>query len=160
MKTIEIIDHMGVDVLTQPVLPPAIHGVNPRTIMGNSRWESVKREVRAKANHKCMCCGGHVKHVKGDWLESHEVYEVDLVSREFRVVGVVGLCHKCHMYIHQAYLRIQLAQGKVSRRAYDAIIAHGDVLLARSGKTKQVLTPQVLNDPRWCVLFNGTRYTC
>lgn len=45
-----------VTVLTQPPVPPALHYVNPRTIMGEFEWNKLKKQYRLLADHHCMNC--------------------------------------------------------------------------------------------------------
>lgn len=45
-----------VTVLTQPPVPPALHYVNPRTIMGEFEWNKLKKQYRLLADHHCMIC--------------------------------------------------------------------------------------------------------
>lgn len=68
---------MNFSILTQSPLPKSIHGINPRTIMGENAWNKLKKQKQIEANYHCMCCGDYVAHIPGDYLECHEVYSVN-----------------------------------------------------------------------------------
>jgi hypothetical protein len=79
----------NVDILAQTILPVALHGINPRTIMGDVAWNVIKKRAQQKANRHCMACGRFVAHKPGDWLECHEVYDFDLEKKEATIKNYV-----------------------------------------------------------------------
>ncbi len=149
----------SVEILTQTILPFSLHGINPRTIMGEAEWDKVKHRVQKESYHECMCCGRYIRHVPGDWIETHEMYSIDLDKHEFQLTGFVGLCNECHSYIHQGRLRILLMQGKISFADYERIIQHGNQLLQRFGLAKKDLPPEEIENPDWYLLYNGEKYS-
>ena len=148
----------SVTVLTQTILPFSLHGVNPRTIMGEDEWTKVKKETQKRTDHHCMCCGREVKHVPGDWIETHEMYSVDLESHIFELSGFVGLCNECHSFIHQGRLRILVTEGKMKMSEYERIIRHGESLLKQFGLSKLDLPGEEIKNPEWKLLHNGECY--
>lgn len=112
----------SVKVLTQTILPFSLHEINPRTIMGEKEWKKIKKDTQTKANHHCQCCGRYVKHISGDWLETHEMYNVDLEAHEFELTGFVGLCKDCHNYIH---VGTQKKLRKTSLQKSKAVFLYG-----------------------------------
>lgn len=148
----------SVQILTQTILPFALHGVNPRTIMGEAEWNKVKHQVQRESMHECMCCGRYIRHVPGDWIETHEVYNFDIDKKEVKLIGFVGLCGECHNFIHQGRLRIMVLQGRISIEEYRKIIIHGNRLLQRFGLTKQGLPADEIENPNWYLLYDGKKY--
>jgi len=148
----------SVGVLTQTILPFSLHGVNPRTIMGEEEWQKVKKETQKQADHHCMCCGRSVQHIPGDWVETHEMYSIDTEKHVFELSGFVGLCNDCHSYIHQGRLRILVAEGKMRMSEYTRIIEHGDKLLDMFGLSKHDLPGSEIENPEWRLLYNGELY--
>jgi len=155
----ELMQMRDVSLLSQTILPLSLHGVNPRKIMRTSEWNKIKKEKQALANHHCMCCGEYVSHVPGDWLECHEVYDIDLKNREFMLMDIVCLCKKCHAFIHQGRLGVLLSEGKVSREYYDEIIERGNKLLHDSNIEKRDLSSDEITNPNWCLVYNGKKYS-
>ena len=158
MPTSSLPNKDSVQVLTQTILPFSLHGVNPREIMGAAKWNKVKKDVQGKSGKRCMCCGRVIKHAPGDWIETHEVYRFDQEKREVKLVDFVGLCHECHSYIHQGFLRVQLSEGKITKAEYTRIIQHGESLLQSFGLTKNELPADEIENPNWYLLYNGQKY--
>ena len=158
MSTPALPNKDSVQILTQSVLPHSLHGINPRGIMGASKWNKVKKEVQNKSGKKCMCCGRDIKHVPGDWIEIHEAYHFNQEKREAELLDFVGLCHECHSYIHRGFLNIQLLQGNITKEQYMRIIQHGESLLQSFGLTKNELPAEEITNPNWYLLYNGQKY--
>jgi hypothetical protein len=149
----------NVEILTQTILPYSIHGVNPRVIMGESAWRKIVAEKQKEANHHCKSCGEYVAHVPGDYLECHEIYDIDSVKREFKLGGFVCLCKKCHQYIHQGRLRMLVAEGAITEKYYNEIITRGNKLLSDKGLKKNDFSPEEIKNPHWYLLYEGKRYS-
>lgn len=145
----------NIEVLTQPILPLSLHGINPRSIMGDYQWKKVKAKYRDKANHHCMICDRYVPHVRGDWLECHEHYtvipktitikngeKVDVL--EYQLDRFLSICHECHMYIHQGFLAIQVDEGTVTEDYFKVVIEKGDKLLQEHDMKKVHQRPDTL----------------
>ena len=157
-KEVSLPTKESVEILTQTILPFSLHGINPRTIMGTVEWEKVKHQIQKESYHECACCGRYIRHVPGDWIETHEMYSVNIDKHEFQLLGFVGLCHECHNYIHRGRLLVLLAQGKISKEEYIKIIEHGNRLLQRFGLTKNDLPVREIENPDWYLLYNGKKY--
>lgn len=127
-----------IKILTQPIVPQSLHYITPRSIMGFTCWEDLKKKYRIIANHHCMICNRYVSHTPDDWLELHERYEYDYENRIQKLVGYVSICHECHMYIHQGLLQIQLTNGDISYEQYEKILNKGDSLLNKLKCNKKV----------------------
>jgi len=93
------------ELLTHPNLPKPLHGVNPRTVMGQKWWNEKRQEAYAKNNYCCWACGTHKSvSLYRDWLEAHEAYEVDYPNGRMEIKEIVALCHACHNFIHSGRL--------------------------------------------------------
>lgn len=147
-----------IEILTQPIIPIYLHGVNPRSIMGDNRWNKIKKEVQKEANHHCMICGDFVSHKHGDWLNTHEIYEYDYDNFIQKLNGYVGICTSCHEFIHQGHLNIQYHNGFVSEEERNAIIKKGNELLSMFGLKKENMPDDVLKNKNWKLLFENNFY--
>lgn len=149
----------NIKILTQTVLPKSIHNINPRTIMGTVAWNKIKKEKQKLANHHCMCCDEFVPHVPGNYLQCHEVYDIDMGKRQFRLVDIVCICGKCHDFIHLGRLQMLLKEGKISREYYGEILERGNKLLKENGLKRENLPLAEINNPSWCLVYNGKTYS-
>ncbi len=105
-----------------------------------------------------MCCDEYVPHIKGNYLECHEIYKIDIENHEFELVDVVCLCKKCHSYIHKGLLQQNLFKGIITKEYYQMIIDRGNRLLAEKGLTKQDLSPEEIRNPEWVLRYKGEIY--
>lgn len=145
------------EILTQHVIPKALHGVNIRNYWGKSsaRWKKLGKETREKQGNQCMACGREVPHKAGDWLELHEEFSYDYENRVAVIDSMVCLCGKCHSYIHQGNLKMRMCEGKVSRVYVDDVIKHGDAILANHGLEKQGLSMEFFGANGWKLMYEG-----
>jgi hypothetical protein len=112
--------------------------VCPRLILGKAWWDRERRAAFARTGGRCEACGVHRSDLKvRPWiLEGHEVYRVDFVRGRATYVETVGLCHRCHSFIHRGRLRILYESGKVTRTEFLLTVKHGLEVLVRSGLGK------------------------
>ena len=146
------------EVLTQTILPFALHGINPRTIMGQYKWNKIKKEAQSIANHHCQACGRYVEHIPGDWLECHEEYNIDMKNHVFSIKNFICLCKECHNYIHQGRLRMLLLDGTIDEEYYNKIISHGESILKEHGLSKKDLPKDEIENPEWKLEYDGYLY--
>lgn len=124
-ETEKVIKKIMVKELTQSILPFSLHGINPRTIMGDQEWNKIKKQKQKEADHHCMICGCYVPHTPNDWLECHETYDIDKNKKEFKLKDVICICHKCHSFIHSGRLEILYQENKITLDEYNEIIEKG-----------------------------------
>ena len=82
-------------LIAMPNIPRPLHGVNPRTLLGASTWNHMRKFCYAKADNTCEICGykpSNLRHRHG-----HEVYEIDYVKGTAKFVKVCCVCSLCHL---------------------------------------------------------------
>lgn len=121
------------ELLTGPVIPQPMFGLAPRLILGNKWWNATRREAYKSTGYRCIACGVDKQRASyRQWLEAHEVYEIDYLLGRMTFIEPVPLCHLCHGYVHDGRLRWLLESGKITQAKYAAIIQHGDRILQQN----------------------------
>lgn len=82
-------------ILTMPNVPRPLHSLAPRTILGNSAWNQIRRECYERANDTCEVCGCKPDDMKA--RQAHELYHIDYVKGESKFVRTICLCKTCHL---------------------------------------------------------------
>lgn len=117
-------------LLTHPHIPKPLHGVAPRTVLGEVWWEKEKARARHAARSRCQACG----EFSGN-LEAHETYGTDYKTGVAKYLKTVMLCHSCHNFIHSG--RLEMIAGKEKTiEEVKAILAHGFRILAAANRTE------------------------
>lgn len=126
------------ELLLAPNIPRPLHGLAPRTVLGDAWWNKTRKEAYKSTYYHCAACGVHKLKAKGhQWLEGHEVYETDYAAGTSTYIETVPLCHYCHSFIHDGRLQRLVEQGKLSAGKYRAVIEHGQTVLRKAGLSKQ-----------------------
>ena len=87
------------ELLMHPQIPPPLHGLAPRVVMGRKWWDEQRRIAYAKHDDKCHCCGIHKSKAKyRKVLEAHEAYKIDWTAGRAELEEIVALCHSCHPF--------------------------------------------------------------
>ena len=147
------------EVLVGPNTPKPLHGVVPREILGASWWNKTRKAAFASTDNHCIACGVHKLAAKSrQWLEGHEVYDIDYLLGRATYVETVGLCHFCHNYIHDGRLKSLLDQGKIHHQKYTAIIQHGDALLAANRLERTRYEGPSAEWADWRLVIDGVEY--
>jgi hypothetical protein len=122
------------EILEQPLIPPPLHGLNPRTIMGRAKWDVVRRQIYRKYAYSCAACGVKARDAKiKKNLEAHESFEIDYAQKQMTLKSMEPLCHACHAFVHSGLLEVRLASQQVSKETVAVILGHGVGVLAQSG---------------------------
>lgn len=127
-------------LLLMPNIPQPLHGVNPRTVLGDLWWNRERKQAYASTNRHCEACGVHgddARPKKG--LEAHEVYLIDYDLGTSTYFKTVPLCQMCHQFIHSGRLRYLLEQGTITKNRYASVIKHGDLVLENAGYAEDVI---------------------
>ena len=118
-----------------PVKP--LHRVVPRTILGSVWWDEIRQAAYSATDFHCIACGVPKRLAKyHQWLEGHEVYSINYRAGRMTYVETVALCHCCHNFIHDGRLRAILDKNEIEQEKYDAIMAHGRLVLKEANLVK------------------------
>jgi hypothetical protein len=142
-------------------IPEPLHGVNPRSIFGQQWWDETRRRAYLSTANHCKACGIWKPYAASrQWLEGHEVYEIDWLAGVATYMRTVPLCHYCHSYIHRGRLQAMLQEGKITHTKYTAIIQHGDEVLRLAGLEPFVWNANVGMAPwkQWRLIIGGKEY--
>lgn len=87
-------------LIAMPNLPKPTHGpgMQPRTILGTSTWNRMRKACYANAGFKCEICGAKVGvDIEKRHLHAHEVFQIDYEKGTSTFVRCVALCAKDHL---------------------------------------------------------------
>jgi len=122
------------ELLQHPTIPKALHGISPRNIMGVIKWDDVRHETIYKQGSKCLACSSN------EFMECHESYSINYTTGEVNFVEFVGLCSKCHKFIHSGLLKVLYKTGRITKKYYEEVMTHGLITLANAGLEPYVMT--------------------
>ncbi len=158
-------------ILLCPNIPKPMHGVAPRIVIGPKWWKKTSKAAYESTGFHCKACEVHKSAAQSrQWMEGHELYDIDYQRGRMTYVETVPLCNYCHNYIHDGRLNALLTKGKVSHAKYTSVIQHGDSVLRRAGlkrlnfATRQELIIDLLLNNRmapwkdWRMVFQGKEY--
>ena len=142
-------------ILTEHTIPPALHGVNLRLYWGKAKWKKLGRLIREKQDYICRACGRKVPHKNYDWLNLHEIFIYNCENKIATIRSIVGLCTKCHDYIHSGRLLMLKSGGTVTQEYVDEVINRGDEILAKHNLKKQDMEKELFLSNEWKLLYQG-----
>lgn len=130
------------EILGDPPIIRSLWGINPRTIMGNDQWKSLRDIAAEVNNHCCYVCGEDpiFQNNSANWLEGHERYDWELRTLKKRqthyhlavtISEVVALCSLCHNYIHRGGLQHRIDQGWENPKKLYAVTNWGNRIVRR-----------------------------
>ena len=116
--------------ISKPNVPEPLHQVAPRNFMTAKEWkeirDKVKKECRAEDGElRCQACGNYVPHVKGNYIECHELYKINYKKYTATFKEFVGLCSTCHKFIHSGFLRRLWKEGGITEERYINVLQSG-----------------------------------
>jgi len=114
-------------LLGQANIPKALHGINPRTIMGATEWTKIRVNAIAKSPY-CKACGDPTRS-----LELHEDYVANYQHMVMQLREYVPLCSSCHSFIHSGLLRSLLLKREVSKYHTKRVLEHGLAVCRENG---------------------------
>jgi len=113
------------EILTHPNIPKPLHGLSPRTIMGQKWWDNIRIQVYRKYEYHCIACGISKFLAKGHkWLEAHEYWNIDYMKGICEIKSIEPLCHYCHNFIHSGRLSMIIGKEKTIDETIQ-ILEHG-----------------------------------
>jgi len=148
------------EILLHPNIPKPMHGLAPRTVLGEYWWNKERQSAYRKNNQCCWACGVHRSEAKAhQWLEAHESYDIDYAKGRMVYVESVALCHFCHNYIHSGRLAMLIDQGEITEKLGREIKKHGDSLLRESKLRRETPDIQSIAEWKdWRLVVNGVEY--
>lgn len=136
VKDFQTPDWCKPEILCHPNIPKPLHGIAPRTIMGQKWWDKTRREAYARYDYQCVACGIHKKATRKGWLEAHEFWHINYATGECSITSIEPLCHTCHNFIHSGRLQaIQdqpVAEGGKPKDEIIRILQHGVNILRKN----------------------------
>lgn len=82
-------------LVAMPNIPKPLHGVNPRTLLGNATWNRLRKACYFNAHDTCEICGAQPENLRH--RHGHEVYEIDYAHGTAKFVRVFCVCSLCHL---------------------------------------------------------------
>lgn len=121
------------EILTHPNIPKPLHGLNPRTIKGDTWWKEVRKKAYAENNFCCWACGIPKHRARfRNRLEAHEYYEIDYAKGSAEVIEVVALCIPCHHFIHSGRQISLFQKGDIIASKLFYVMRHGMAILMKA----------------------------
>lgn len=82
-------------LIAMPNIPKPLHGVAPRTLLGATTWNHMRKSSYARANDTCEICGDKPENLRH--RHGHEVYEIDYEKGIAKFVRVFCICSLDHL---------------------------------------------------------------
>lgn len=98
----------GVALITMPNVPRPLHGLPPRKIMGQAKWDRMRKQCYYNAHYQCEICGAEPP--KGQ-LHAHELYTIDYKKGTSTFNRCIAICKQDHDFIHSGRLLTLYKQG-------------------------------------------------
>ena len=142
-----------------PNIPKPLHGTVPRQILGEDWWNEQRQIAYAKNDYRCWACGVHKSKAKyHNWLEAHEMYDINYVVGTIEFIEIVALCHSCHNYIHSGRMAMLVDEGKMSHEKYKDILKHGDNILKKANLETPSCNGPIAEWGKWRLVLNGKKH--
>lgn len=148
------------EVLLSPRIPEPMHGMAPRVVLGEKWWNETRRAAYSSTAFHCIACGVWKYQARSrQWLEGHELYEIDYLLGRMVYLETVPLCTFCHNYIHRGRLQALLAGGEIHHAKFAEIIHQGDRVLREAGlKLPEEYMGPMAEWADWRLVVDGTEY--
>lgn len=82
------------------LVPSSCWFTNVRSCVDQRDWERLRRMITGRAAHRCEICGASEDREMRRWLEAHERWAYDDVTRVQSLRRLVCLCTDCHTATH------------------------------------------------------------
>ena len=82
-------------LIAMPNIPKPCHALAPRTLLGASTWNRMRKSCYALAGDKCEICGDKPENLRN--RHAHEVYSIDYEKGEVRFVRAFCICALDHL---------------------------------------------------------------
>jgi hypothetical protein len=148
-------DNYDPTILTHPNIPKPLHGVNPRTIMGEEMWKEYSALLRKNVMY-CQACGTS-KFISGAF-DCHEIYKINYTAGTSTFIRCVVICKDCHNFIHSGRLKSLLDEGKITEFEYWRIIKRGNAILKKHNIRKAMPSNNCAEWKDWKLIYQGKEY--
>ena len=147
------------EILLHPNIPKPMHGLAPRVIMGDAWWNENRQIAYRSTDFHCAACGVHKRDAKyHQWLEAHELYEMDYENGKMIFKELVPLCHSCHNFIHSGRLQVLVDKGEIPESKQRDILKHGKQIIKAAGLKTPKPPTRCAEWSKWRMVFNGQEY--
>lgn len=161
------------EILTCPNIPKPLHGISPRTIMGQQWWDNKRRKVYASTNYRCVACGVHKSNARArKCLEAHEYFNINYETGICKIKSIEPLCHFCHNFVHNGrlgvsgdikFIRDVLDHGfdivrKNNLAVFFNAVNLGNIVGANTVGVKTYTPKCSVKWLDWVLIFNGKEY--
>lgn len=148
-------------LLLHPNIPKPLHGLAPRELLGREWWDRERKAAYKRSHYTCAACGVPKEEARyHQWLEAHEIYDINYPLGRSVFIETVALCHSCHNFIHSG--RMQILRDKndpsMPRKKFLDIIHRGNALLVKAGLRKNPYIGKSAPWHKWRLVINGTEY--
>lgn len=158
-KSVRTTDFARPAILLHPNIPKPLHGLAPREILGKAWWDQTRKEAYRRQHYHCAACGVAKEAARyHQWLEAHEVYDIDYPLGRSIYIETVALCHACHNFIHSGRLKILAEKGEIPHEKRIEILHHGNRLLVTAGLKPRAYTGKCARWSKWRLVLNGVEY--
>lgn len=82
-------------LIAMPNIPRPTHALAPRTLLGASTWDHIRRRCYALADNTCEICGEKPENLRH--RHAHEVYEIDYEKGTVKFVRAFCICYLDHL---------------------------------------------------------------
>lgn len=82
-------------LIAMPNIPKPTHGLAPRTLLGATSWNRIRRRCYAAAGDRCEICGDKPENPRH--RHAHEVYYIDWEKGEVKFIRAFCVCALCHL---------------------------------------------------------------
>lgn len=101
--------HDGPAILTMPNIPHPLHGMAPRTLLGEQNWDEMRRKCYQDANYICQASGLQCSGPP----HAHELYSIDYKHQTMTFERAVCLTGELHTkFIHSGRAITMHAKGE------------------------------------------------
>jgi len=147
-------------ILLCPSIPPPLHGLNPRTIMGKTWWDKERKKAYRKHDGCCMACGKKAK------LEAHEMYRYEYKNKRAWLYEIVAVCVDCHLFIHYGRTNILAQTGRLDKKRFKKIIQDKMELLKEHDMIEEAMKTKLIPPidnfgddwTEWHIIIYGIKY--
>lgn len=82
-------------LIAMPNIPKPLHGQAPRTLLGVSTWNHIRKRCYALADNTCEICGDKPENLRH--RHAHEVYDIDYEKGTAKFIRAFCICALDHL---------------------------------------------------------------